>query len=88
MNNEYQKKIIVVLLMTAIVAFVVIRAIIEIGAAIATLVVSCIGFGGIIITSLASLLTIIYSVLAIVGTTYICVYIAKKVINKNKPKDK
>jgi membrane protein implicated in regulation of membrane protease activity len=88
MNNEYQKKIIVVLLMTAIVAFVVIRAIIEIGAAIATLVVSCIGLGAIIIASLASLLTIIYSVLAIVGTTYICVYIAKKVINKNKPKDK
>jgi len=87
-NNNYQKQIIAGLLLVAICSFVVIRAVIEIGASIATLVVSCVGLGAIIIASGASLLTIVYSILAIVGTTYICVYIAKKVINKNKPKDK
>jgi len=87
-NNNYQKQIIAGLLLVAICSFVVIRAVIEIGASIATLVVSCVGLGAIIIASGASLLTIIYSILAIVGTIYICGSIAKKIINKNKPKDK
>jgi hypothetical protein len=87
-NNNYQKQIIAGLLLVAICSFVVIRAVIEIGASIATLVVSCVGLGAIIIASGASLLTIVYSILAIVGTIYICGSIAKKVINKNKPKDK
>lgn len=87
-TNNYNKKIIAGLLLLAICAFVIIRAVIEIGAAIATLVVSCVGLGAIIIASGASLLTIIYSILAIVGTIYIGISIAKKIIDKNKPKDK
>jgi hypothetical protein len=87
-SNNYNKQIIAGLLLLAICAFVVIRAVIEIGAAIASLVVSCIGLGAIIIASGASLLTIVYSILAIVGTIYICGSIAKKIINKNKTEDK
>lgn len=87
-DNNYKKQIIAGLLLLSICAFVVIRAVIEIAASIATLVVSCVGLGAIIIASGASLLTIVYSILAIVGTVYICGSIAKKIINKNKPKDK
>jgi hypothetical protein len=87
-SNNYKKQIIAGLLLIAICSFVIIRAVIEVGASIATLVVSCVGLGAIIIASGASLLTIIYSVLAIVGTVYICGSVAKKIIDKNKPKDK
>jgi hypothetical protein len=82
--DNYRKQFIVILLLLVICGFVVVRAIIEITAATATLVVSCVGLGAIILASAASLLTIVYSVLAIVGVIYLCRLIIKKVADINK----
>ena len=82
MDNK--KKIIYFSIIIGICCGVVIRACIETGLAITTLIVSTVGLGAIIIASSASLLTIIYSVLSIIGAVALLKWAKSKLFDSTQ----